>query len=200
VTHRGLRGHHKNQCSIGTNFLGKSWIFLGQNSEKFGPQCTSMRGEELVETWRICCGWAEEFCINTWDHRDGFEFGVGVFVKSKNRDSSSKSEPEIFPGFVGEPFGMRPICNYHLDNGEFPHQSGRGLPVTKETWELLVSMCGYMTEEDGEVCFETDLIEPKLEPLKITDDRNRERKESEMDEGEMLTLAKYAAETMGLVE
>lgn len=141
----------------------------------------------MVETWRVCAGWGEEFCINTWDYIDGFEYGVGTFVKHKDG------------GHISEPFGMRPICNYHLDKGEFPHPSGRGIPVTKETWELLVRMCGYMTEEDGEVCFETDLIEPKMEPLKITDTRT-ERKESEMDEGEMLTLAKYAANTMGLVE
>ena len=159
-----------------------------------------MRGDELVETWRICSGWAEEFCINTWSHKDGHEFGVGVFIKSKESTSTSKFEREIFPGFTDEPFGMRPICNYHLDHGEFPHPSGNGLPVTKETWELLVRMCGYVTEEDGEVCFETDLIEPKLERVGITDCRDMERKESEMDEGEILTLAKYAAKVMGLIE
>lgn len=153
-----------------------------------------------MKTWRICSGWAEEFCINTWDHKEGLDYGVGVFVKSKKRVSSDKSDREIFNGFVDEPFGMRPICNYHLDNGEFPHPSGNGLPITKEAWELLVRMCGYMTEEDGKVCFETDLIEPNLEPLIITDCRDMKRKESEMDEGEILTLAKYAAKAMGLVE
>ena len=153
---------------------------------------------ELVEAWQICSGWAEEFCLNTWDHKSGLrESALEVFVKRK-RGVDSRSD-EIFPGFVNEDFGMRPICNYHLGNGEFPHPSGEGLYVTKKTWGLLVQMCGYRIEEDGEVYYEPDLIPPKIVPLKITDSRV-ERTEEEMGEGEILTLAKYSAEIMGLLE
>ena len=60
-------------------------------------------------------------------------------------------------------------------------------------------MCGYRIEEDGEVYYEPDLIPPKIVPLKITDSRV-ERTEEEMGEGEILTLAKYSAEIMGLLE
>ena len=63
--------------------------------------------------WQICSGWAEEFCLNTWDHKSGLrESALEVFVKRK-RGVDSRSD-EIFPGFVNEDFGM-PICNYHLE-------------------------------------------------------------------------------------
>ena len=104
-----------------------------------------------------------------------------------------------FPGFVSEPFRMRPICNYHINNGDFPHPSGNSCLVTKETWELLVQMCGYVAEEDGDVYFEPDLVPPKLNPLKFTDSRSV-RKENEMQEGEISTLARYAAKAIGLLD
>mgnify|MGYP004114190911 CR=1 FL=1 len=94
-----------------------------------------MVDEVLVESWKVCCGWVEEFCINSQDHMDGYDFGVGVFVKSDDG------------GYIDEPFGMRPMCNYHLSNGGFPHPSGGGVSLTRQTWELLVQMCGYLTEE-----------------------------------------------------
>ena len=84
---------------------------------------------------------------------DGYDFGVGVFVKSDDG------------GYIDEPFGMRPMCNYHLSNGGFPPPSGGGISLTRQTWELLVQMCGYLTEEGGEVCFEADSIKPTLEPF-----------------------------------
>ena len=141
--------------------------------------------EVLVESWEVCSGWVEEFCINTQDHMDGYDFGVGVFVKSDDG------------GYIDEPFGMRPMCNYHLSNGGFPHPSGDGISLTRQTWELLVQMCGYLTEEGGEVCFEADSIKPTLEPFRITDRR------SDGDitpQGEVLEYAKHAAVVMGLVE
>tara|TARA_B100000482_G_C12468521_1_gene243911 strand:- start:105 stop:623 length:519 start_codon:yes stop_codon:yes gene_type:complete len=167
---------------------------------KEGAMMVKMDGDKLVETWQICAGWAEEFCINTWDHKDGLDQpAIRVFVKSENKGYDSRSEEQNFPGFVSEPFKMRPICNYHINNGDFPHPSGNSISVTKETWELLIQMCGYMAEEEGDICFETDLIPPILNPLKFTDTRS-ERKENEMQEGEMLTLARYAAKTMGLLD
>ena len=171
---------------------------MAPNDEELCFLSFFMNGDDLVESWQICCGWAEEFCINTIDHKSGLrEPAVRVFVKSRNRIPDEGGE--IFPGFEDEEFGMRPMCNWHIGNGEMPHPSGKGYHVTRETWELLVQMCGYRTEEDGEVSYETDLIPPKLTPLKNTDSRS-EREESEMEEGEILTLAKYAAKVMGLVE
>ena len=110
-----------------------------------------MDGDKLVETWQICAGWAEEFCINTWDHKNGLDQpAIRVFVKSENKGYDSRTEEQNFPGFVSEPFKMRPICNYHINNGDFPHPSGNSFPVTKDTWELLIKMCGYMVEEEGD--------------------------------------------------
>jgi len=133
--------------------------------------------EVLVESWEVCSGWVEEFCINTKDHMNGYDFGVGVFVKSDDG------------GYIDEPFGMRPMCNYHLSND--------GASLTRQAWELLVQMCGYLTEEGGEVCFEVDSIKPTLVPFRITDRRG----DSDITpQGEVLEYAKYAALVMGLIE
>ena len=58
-------------------------------------------------------------------------------------------------------------------------------------------MCGYLTEEGGEVCFEVDSIKPTLVPFRITDRRD----DSDITpQGEVLEYAKYAALVMGLIE
>ncbi|MEE2985965.1 MAG: hypothetical protein VX366_07105 [Candidatus Thermoplasmatota archaeon] len=144
-----------------------------------------MVDEVLVESWAVCSGWVEEFCINTQDYIDGHDFGVAVFVKSDDGN------------YIDEPFGMRPMCNYHLNNGEFPHPSGGGVFLTRQTWELLVQMCGYLTEEEGEVCFEADLIKPTLEPFWNTDRRSYA---DVTPQGEVLEYAKQAAIALGLIE
>ena len=89
------------------------------------------------------------------------------------------------------------MCNYHLNNGEFPHPSGGGVFLTRQTWELLVQMCGYLTEEEGEVCFEADLIKPTLEPFWNTDRRSYA---DITPQGEVLEYAKQAAIALGLIE
>mgnify|MGYP001448564302 CR=1 FL=1 len=33
-----------------------------------------MVDEVLVESWAVCSGWVEEFCINTQDYIDGHDF------------------------------------------------------------------------------------------------------------------------------
>ena len=144
-----------------------------------------MGDDVLVEAWEVCSGWIEEFCINTQDYIDGYDFGVGVFVKSDDGD------------YTDEPFGMRPMCIYHLNNGEFPHPSGCGAFLTRQTWELLVQMCGYLTEEGGKICFEVDLIKPTLEPFRNTDRRSYD---DITPQGEVLEYARHAAIAMGLVE
>ena len=133
-----------------------------------------MADEDLVEAWKLCDGWMIEFCTIIRDHIAG-DHVPEVWI---DPDGS------VYPG---------PMCIYHAE----PDNSD--VYATRQTWELLVQMFGYITEEGGEISLEPDLIKPTLVPLEITD-----RLDMGLDpptpQGQLLEYASYCAGVMGLVD
>ena len=135
-----------------------------------------MADEDLVEAWKLCDGWMIEFCTIIRDHIAG-DHVPEVWI---DPDGS------VYPG---------PMCLQHAESDNF---EPAGVYATKQTWELLVQMFGYTTEDDGEISLEPDLIKPTLVPLEITDRMDMDRLDS--PQGHLLEFASYCAGVMGLVE
>ena len=148
-----------------------------------------MADEDLVEAWKLCDGWMNEFCIIIRDHVEEGEF------------FPTGSAPVLY---IDEPPYPGPMCLQHNEEYEDIIEeallagSYAGSYATRQTWELLVQMFGYTTEDNGEIYFEPDLIKPILLPLEITDRLSMDNRMH--PQGHFLEFARYCAGVMGLIE
>ena len=163
-----------------------------------------MADEDLVEAWKLCDGWMHEFCIIIRDHfRDGefFPAPVDFYLDAPPYPGPMPLQYIDVPPEVRDDDGnyIRPDDEGYDYVPELPPAgSFAGPTATRQTWELLVQMFGYTTENNGEIYFEPDLIKPILLPLEITDRLSMDNRMH--PQGHFLEFASYCAAVMGLIE